>query len=155
MNPQKRIRPLMGMKEIFSMPRVFYIPALLISFVFFTFRLMEESISLTTIGAAFAVLLFTGLASSTISFPFMYMGILIRTGVDGTAKIIAAEEREGTLLAPATAAYVTFEFTPQGKSAPIQLTAKVTKIESKLQAGGTAKIRYAKSKPRVVKFDGE
>jgi hypothetical protein len=106
-------------------------------------------------GAIIATFIFTLLTAYMISFPFMHMGTLVRTGVDETAKIITVEEREGTLLAPATTTLVTFEFTPQGKLAPIQLTAKVTKIEAKLQAGGAAKIRYAKTNPRIVKFDGE
>jgi hypothetical protein len=156
MKPEKRIRPLMSIREIFSIPRIFLIPAMLLSCVLFAMSGYSDSVSENTmIGWFFVAMVFIGLTSYMISFPFMHMGTLIRTGMDGTAKIIATEEQEETFLTPATATLITFEFTPQGTSTPIQLTAKVTGLEPKLQVGRMVKIRYAKTNPRIVKFDGE
>lgn len=157
MSPRKRIRPLMSVKEIFSISRSLIIFALLISCAAVVWSvLFIDTLSLNIgLGAIIATLIFTLLAAYMISFPFMYMGILARTGVDETAKIIAVEEQEGTLLMPAPTTLITFEFAPQGALAPIQLTAQVTKVASQLLVGGMAKIRYAKSNPRIVKFDGE
>lgn len=92
-----------------------------------------------------------------ISFPFLYMSTLIRYGVDGSAIIIKRETRSGELITPdyTASTAVIFEFTPEGSTQPIQLVARVQKIGSMLSEGKTVKIRYARSNPRIVKFEGE
>lgn len=161
MKPQKRIRPLMGAKEIFSMPTVLLIPAMLISCTLAPLILIEGSLPKSNvIGAAFAGLVFAGLTIFIIGIPAVYAIILAQSGMDGTATILEKEKRSGTLITPdyntrTTSTYVIFEFTPQGSSTPLQLEADVTKIGSKLSEGKTVKIHYAKSNPRIVKFAGE
>lgn len=161
MKVQKRIRPLMGIKEIFAIPRLLLLLAVLI-LCGLAIGMLTGTLLIggeITLAGAFTALIFVlilaGLAGSTISLPLIGLLMLKRIGVDTTARIITADAHAGTRLAPTSATDVTFEFQPQGRSAPMQLTARVVAPDLKLQMGGLAKIRYAKTNPRIVKFDGE
>lgn len=161
MNTGKRIRPLMGIGDIFSIPRILFIPAFLISCALMPLIWIEGSLPKSNLlGAGFAALAFGGLTLFGIIIPAINALTLKRNGIDGTATIIKKEKRARTLITPdyntvATATYVTFEFIPQGASTPLRLEAQAGKISSKLREGKTAKIRYAASNPRIMKFDGE
>lgn len=161
MKTQKRIRPMMGFGEVFRIPQIVLIPAALISCALAPLIVWEGSLPISTaIGAGFAALVFGILVLFVLVVPAIYAVILASSGVDGTAAILNKEKRARTLITPQyrgsqTDSYVTFEFTPQGASTPIRLEAEVGKLYSKLQEGKSAKIRYAKSNPRILKFIGE
>jgi hypothetical protein len=161
MKTQKRIRPLVGVGEIFRVPQVILVPAALISCALAPLIWWEGSLPNTTIiGAVFAAFIFGILTFFMLVVPAIYALILSQSGVEGIATIINKEKRARTLITPQyrgtqTDSYVTFEFTPQGASTPIRLEAEVGKLYSKLQEGKSAKIRYANSNPRILKFIGE
>ncbi len=162
MSPQKRIRPMMSVHEVFRIPQIILIPALLVSCALIPLSLAAGTPSTLQyfLGASFAILVFGGLILFTIVIPAINAAILKRSGVDGTARILKKEKR-GRILFTATSnmamsdSWVTFEFTPQGAEAPLALEAEISKGYGKLQEGKTAKIRYAASNPRIVRFEGE
>lgn len=151
----------MSFKEIFAVPKVILILALFISCVIVALSMVTEDIPLEiTCGAAVTAAIFAGLVSYTVSFPIMYKSVLDRTGAEGTATILKKEKHSDALITPdyitsTTSIHITFEFTPEGRSAPLQLTAEVKRVTSTMQEGKTMKIVYAKSNPRIVKLPGE
>ena len=159
--PTKRIRPLISVGEAFRMPQVIFYPALLVSLALIPMSLLVKPFSIgTLIGSVIASALFAGLILFVVIIPAINASRLKSHGIDGTAVILNKEKRSRTLITEqyntlVAASYVTFEFTPQGASEPILLEAEVERIYSKLQEGKTAKIRYASSNPRIVKFIGE
>ena len=161
MNAQRRRRPLMSIKEVFSIPQIILLPAMLVSCAIIALSFLTDPVSTSTaIGAAFATFVFGALVFFVLVVPAIYAFILKQSGRDGTATIIKKEKRSRTLITAdyntiSTSNYVTFEFVPQGTSTPIRIEAEVGKVSSKLTEGKTAKIRYAASNPRIVKFIGE
>lgn len=151
----------MGIGEIFSIPKIFLIPAFSVSCALIPLIMIEGSLPPGyAAGAAIAALVFGGLTLFTVIIPAFNAYLLYQSGVDGEAVILKREKRSQTLITPdfntiTTSTYVTFEFTPQGSSSPLQLEAEGGKFSSKLKEGKTAKIRYAASNPRIVKFIGE
>ncbi len=161
MNAQKRIRPMMSVSEVLRIPHVLPVPALLISCALIPLSFLAEPPSMqTTIAAGFAALIFAALTYFLLVIPALGALRLRRDGVEGTATILKKERRSRTLITPdyrmsASDGYVTFEFTPQGASAPLRLEAEPGRAFSKLAEGKTAKIRYAASDPRIVRFSNE
>jgi hypothetical protein len=161
MKTKKRLRPLMGIREIFTIPRILLIPAFLLACALVPLILLEGSLPAgNAVGAALAALVFGGLVFFDILLPAMRAGLLRRTGVDGTAVILAKEKRTRTVLTPdystsATSTHITIEFTPQEQATPLQLEAEVTKLGARLAEGKKVRIRYSAANPRVVKFEGE
>ena len=161
MNTRQRIRPLMSLMELFTIPRVLLLLALLLSCSPIVLGVLTETVPMNLIygGACVAVLL-GGFVSYLISFPLMYMFVLQASGAEGTATILKNEQLSESSSASVqeigkTASLVTFQFTPVGATTPVQLTAKVKDIGSNLYVGKTAQIRYAQRNHRLVKFIGE
>ncbi len=163
MNPQKRIRPMLSMREALRMPQIILLPALLVSCALIPLTLISldtSSILRNLLGATFATLVFGGLILFAIVIPAIHGNTLSRTGVDGTAKILKKEKRERILITSThnmamQDAWVIFEFTPEGAVTPLVLEAELSKGYGKLQEGKNAKIRYASSNPRIVRFEVE
>jgi hypothetical protein len=161
MKIQKRIRPLMRVGEVFQIPQIFLIPGMLVSCGLIPLSLMADSVpSGTVIGAGFAAVVFGILVFFVVALPVIYAIILSQNGVETTAAIIKKEKRGRWLMTSDSSvrmldSYVTFEFTPANSSAPLRLEAEVGKVYTRLSEGKTAKIRYARSNPRIVKFIGE
>ena len=89
MNPQKRIRPMLSLREVLRMPQIILLPALLVSCALIPLSLAAgtESTLQYILGAGFATLVFGGLILFTIVIPTIHGNTLRKTGVDGTAKI--------------------------------------------------------------------
>jgi len=162
MNPQKRIRPMLSVREAFRMPQIILLPALLVSCGLIPLSLAAGTeITLRyLLGVGFATLVFGGLILFTIGIPAVHANTLRRDGVDGTAKILKKEKRERILITPThnmamEDAWVTFEFTPQGAEMALVLEAEISRGYGKLQEGKNAKIRYARGNPRIVRFEAE
>lgn len=161
MNTRQRIRPLMSLMELLSIPRVLLLLALLIACSPIVLGVLTETVPMNLIygGACVAVLL-GGFVSYVISFPLIYMFVLQASRVEGTATILKNEQLSEASSASVqeiekTASLVTFQFTPVGATTPVQLTAKATDIGASLHVGKTAQIRYAQRNQRLVKFMGE
>ena len=162
MDPQKRIRPMLSVREALRMPQIILLPALLVSCALIPLSLAAgtESTLQYILGAGFATLVFGGLILFTIVIPAIHGNTLNRTGVDGTAKILKKEKRERILITSThnmtmQDAWVSFEFTPEGAQVPLVLEAELSKGYGKLQEGKNAKIRYAATNPRIVRFEVE
>jgi len=162
MDPQKRIRPMLSVREALRMPQIILLPALLVSCALIPLSLAAgtESTLQYILGAGFATLVFGGLILFTIVIPTIHGNTLRKTGVDGTAKILKKEKRERILITSThnmtmQDAWVSFEFTPEGAQVPLVLEAELSKGYGKLQEGKNAKIRYAATNPRIVRFEVE
>jgi hypothetical protein len=111
-------------------------------------------------GISLAALAFAVMFVIVVVIPAFHARTLTHSGVDATAMILQKGERERTLITPQsrmrmTDSFIVFEFTPKDGLAPLRLEAEVGKLHSKLAEGQTAKIRYAASNPRIVRFKGE
>ena len=161
MNSQKRLRPFMGIKEVFSIPQVILLPAMLVSCAIIPLSLLTDQLPKNIlIGAIFAALTFGTLTIFLIVLPAVYAFILKQNQIEGTAIIVKKEKLSRMAIGAdynyaSTYNYFTIEFTPQGAPTPIQIGAEVVKISSRLTEGKTVKIVYAGSNPRIVKFVGE
>jgi hypothetical protein len=161
MNAQKRIRPLMSTAEAFRMPQVILLPAGLVSCALVPMAGLIEPYSIARVaGIAFAALVFGLLFVLVVVLPAIHARTLNQNAVDGTATILKKGERGRTLITPqyrtrVEDSYIVFEFTPKGGSTSLRLEAEVGKLHSRLAEGQTAKIRYAASNPRIVRFKGE
>lgn len=162
MNVQKRLRPLMGVREIFRMPVVILFPAFLLTcgLMPLMYFIPELNTLRTYLGLGFASCVFGSLIVFVIVIPAMYAIILSKNYILTEAIILKKEKRARTLRMPdykmnVKDEYVIFEFTPEGSSSSIQLEAEVGKLYSKLKEGKQVEIFYAKSNPRIVKFEGE
>jgi len=161
MNSKKRLRPLMSVGELFRMPQVILIPAFLFSCALIPFSIFAEGIPTSTIVGAFgATFVFFVITFLIVILPILYALLLSQSSIEEKASILRKEKRARTLMMPdykmrTKDRVVTFEFTPQGSSEPIRLEAEVGSIYSKLSEGKTAKIKYAKANPRIVKFIDE
>lgn len=161
MNARNRLRPLMGIKEVFSIPQIILVPALCLSCVIIPLSLLTDQLPKNTImGAIVAVLVFGVLTIYLLVIPAIYALILKQKQIEGTATIVKKEKRSRTVYGStsdfgSTYNYYTIEFTPQGASTPIQIGAEVGTIASRLTEGKTVKIVYASSNPRILKFAGE
>ena len=151
----------MSAGEVFRIPQIILIPAMLISCALTPLSLLDGSIPAnTTIAAILAAIIFSTLVVFVLVIPALNAFTLKQNGIDGTATIIRKELRARILITPDYrginhARIITFEFIPQGTSASLRLEAEVEKVYSKLTEGKSAKIRYAASNPRIVKFIGE
>jgi hypothetical protein len=161
MPTRKRIRPLIKTSEAFSMPQVILLPAMLLSCALIPMSLLMEPVSIARVaGMLFAALTFSIIFVLVIVIPAFHARTLKENGVDATALILQKGERERTLFTPQSRigmidSYVVFEFTPKGETTPLRLEAEVGKLHSRLAEGQSAKIRYAASNPRIVRFKGE
>ncbi len=95
------------------------------------------------------------------SFQF-YRNKFTLTGINSTAVVIKKEQRQRWLstLEPSNriqvpTTVITFEFTPEGATSPLQLEAEVQRVTASMQVGKTVKITYARANPRIVKLPGE
>jgi hypothetical protein len=161
MNAQKRIRPLLSTAEAFRMPQVILLPAALVSCALVPMAAYIEPFSFVRLAAiALAALAFAVIFIIVVVIPAIHAQTLKQDGVDGTAVILSKGTRTRILhtaqyRAPVEDDFVIFEFTPKGASAPLRLDAEVGKLHSRLAEGQSAKIRYAASNPRIVRFKGE
>jgi len=162
MKVQKRLRPLMGIKEIFRMPVVILLPAFVLTCGLFPFVYFVPELNTlrTILSLGFASCVFGLLIVFVIVIPAVYATILTNNNITTEATILERGKRPRTLLMSNSKMnvedeYVIFEFTPEGLSSPIRLDAEVGKLYSKLKEGKQVKIMYAKSNPRIVKFIGE
>jgi hypothetical protein len=158
MNAQKRLRPMMSASEVFRIPQVLFIPALLGSCALIPLNFLAEPPSMqVAVGAAFAALIFAALTYFVWVIPVLSALRLHRDGADGSATILKKEKRPRTFFTAnynmrLTDNYITFEFTPQGAATPLRLEAEIGRMPPNLAEGKTAKIRYSASNPRIVKF---
>lgn len=163
MKSQKRLEVIGHWKEILQIPTVIYFPALLLSIAISVLSFFVEPFSVGYLaGGILATLLFAFLVFARIVIPTMRAGVLKRDGVSGTASVVKREKRSrliGTLepgnLMGVSFTVVTFEFTPEGSTSPLQLEAEVKRVTASMQEGKTMKITYARSNPRIVKLPGE
>lgn len=163
MNPKKRLEPMRGLKEIFQIPTIIYLPAFLLSIAITIMSFFVQPFSAGyAIGGIFAATLFFILILVSIVIPAARAAILKRDGIHGTAIVIKKEQRTRWLstLEPSNriqvpTSVITFEFTPEGSTSPLQLEAEAQKVTASMQAGKTMKITYARTNPRIVKLPGE
>jgi hypothetical protein len=163
MKPQKRLRPMNSMKEIFQIPTIIYFPALLLSIAISAISFFVKPFSVGYLaGGIFAALVFAILIFMNIVIPATRASTLKRNGINGTAIVTKKEKRSRWIstLEPnnriTTSAFViTFEFTPEGSKSSLQLEAEVPRVTTSMQEGKTMKIVYARNNPRIVKLPGE
>jgi hypothetical protein len=163
MKPQKRLKPMSSWKEVFQIPTVIYIPALLFSIAITVLSLFIEPFSMGYfLGGTLAAILFAILIFFAIVIPAIRAGIIKQDAINTVATVVKKEKRSrwiGTLepdnrtQVPFTA--ITFEFTPEGSTSSLQIEADVQRITPSMQEGKTMKISYSRSNPRIIKLPGE